>query len=114
MSGKTKKKCYFGNCLSDGDSIGVRFFRFPKRNITAWIDACQNHDLRKLKMSTILSKAYVCSKHFTRNQFTMMFSPFKTKLKYDAIPGQSLLQGQQQLALGKLVILLVAVAYRYL
>ena len=81
------KKCVFKNCSNRSDrNPNKKFFYFRKHDYPLWIDACENTMLKDYSINTLTRHISVCSDHFSINDFTRIFSPFKTKLKPTAIP----------------------------
>lgn len=81
------KVCSFLGCSSDSkNNKDVRFFNFPKKNISEWVRACNNAKLENLSENNLNSHYFVCSKHFVAEQYTKIMSPFKTRLLPWSIP----------------------------
>ena len=87
--GKTqlKDKCAYNGCTNNRES-GVRFFNFPKdeHRRQQWIEACGNSRLRGLADITVMRNYYICSNHFEAGMYSKILSPFKLKLRVDAVP----------------------------
>ena len=81
------KKCAFRNCPNTSDqNPNKRFFYFRKHDYPLWIDACQNAVLKAYSVNTLTRHTTVCSEHFSSEDFTRIFSPFKTRLTFSAVP----------------------------
>ena len=79
--------CQFKNCTNNKISDpNKHFFRFRSHDFKTWIKACGNYKLLKLSKSTLTSTRFVCSDHFGDQSYTRVLSPFKNKLKRDAVP----------------------------
>ena len=84
---KRIKKCSFYGCnITSKTSPSVKFFQFPKYDTAQWLEACKNPKLTNLSHQNLQYNYYVCSKHFHRNDFTKVLTPFKNKLKQGVVP----------------------------
>ena len=94
------KRCAYLNCSTNSAQTGVRLFSFRKHDAQKWIGACGNSKLSGVKLDTLIHNYYVCNLHFCRTDYTCQLTPFKTKLKKDAIPRQTEYCGEYQSVFG--------------
>ena len=83
------KSALFFNCDSNSSLPGNKqFFTYPTNNDKRkiWLERSRNPVLLKLSKSYLTRQVYVCSNHFRRDSFSYVYSPFKHKLKREAVP----------------------------
>ena len=82
------KNCRFSNCNNNSvDNPTLKFFKFNLSNVFEWRKACNNDKLANLSVHTLCRlNYYVCSSHFKNEDYRMVLSPYKSKLKIGAIP----------------------------
>ena len=80
------KKCSFHDCSSTSENPNILFHHFRKADTDKWIEACKNESLRKLTPAAIRGHKFVCEKHFSFNDYVMILSGFRSKLKPSAVP----------------------------
>ena len=80
------KLCSFRNCQESSSNANRKFFNFRKHDYQEWITACQKTTLLSLKKESVTNNYFVCDKHFIRENYTKIISPFKKRLNRDAIP----------------------------
>jgi hypothetical protein len=68
------------------DNPTLRFHNFPRKLKDEWISACKNPGLQSVKDITLWTHYFVCGKHFSRCDYSLILTPFKQKLKAGAIP----------------------------
>ena len=82
----TKRKCSFINCDSCDGNFKGKFFNYRAHDLAAWVNRSGNIKLTSLSKGTLTHHYHVCSKHFDRHHYTRPITPFKNRLKADALP----------------------------
>ena len=80
-------KCAFRQCKNSSDNKNYRFHNFRRHDYNKWGEVC-GLDMKNKKVTHILRNLYVCSEHFTREDYKMILSPFKGRanLRHEALP----------------------------
>ena len=80
------KKCSFQHCKSNSSNFNGKFFLFRNHDFESWVERSGNPRLRSLSQKNLVNNHYVCSLHFKNNDFTRPITPYKDKLKKEALP----------------------------